>query len=322
MADGVPAAELFDTPGMEDAIALLEFIDDLVDPGERVDGPERVARFLARDEAAGRFEFQLVKDYRAGGRPQVVYANRTLCFACHQNGAPIFSRALWDETNANPQTAALLAASGHHFYGIPDKLFTDLIADDTGYLAWPVERRGEAPAPWRWFAVGALAGAVEAVERPAVFPDHELGVEPHRGPRGRQPLQHAERDRDCVADPTGGLDQRGIAMQLPQRAAEQGDHRRTGRAARAMGRVVRSRCVRATAQRQQHFRRLRVGDEIHWTLGIARLSDYDHLTRQGVGRKYQMLYQFFNQNDELLCNQTFDVLVYRAPMSTRRLYAG
>ena len=48
--------ELFDTPGMEDAIALLEFIDGLVAHGERVDGPERVARFLARDEAAGRFE--------------------------------------------------------------------------------------------------------------------------------------------------------------------------------------------------------------------------------------------------------------------------
>ena len=47
MADGVPAVELFDTPGMEDAIALLEFIDGLVAPGERVDGPERVARFLA-----------------------------------------------------------------------------------------------------------------------------------------------------------------------------------------------------------------------------------------------------------------------------------
>ncbi|MDI3513693.1 MAG: hypothetical protein PWP40_922 [Rhodocyclaceae bacterium] len=56
MADGVPAVELFDTPGMEDAIALLEFIDGLVAPGERIDGPERVARFLARDEAAGRFE--------------------------------------------------------------------------------------------------------------------------------------------------------------------------------------------------------------------------------------------------------------------------
>ena len=54
MADGVPAVELFDTPGMEDAIALLEFIDGLVAPGERADGPERVARFLARAEAAAR----------------------------------------------------------------------------------------------------------------------------------------------------------------------------------------------------------------------------------------------------------------------------
>ena len=52
MADGVPAVELFDTPGMEDAIALLEFIDELVDPGERVDGPERVARFQGIRNAA------------------------------------------------------------------------------------------------------------------------------------------------------------------------------------------------------------------------------------------------------------------------------
>lgn len=80
--------------------------------------------------------------------------------------------------------------------------------------------------------------------------------------------------------------------------------------------------VMATAQRQQHFKRIRVGDEIHWTLGIARVSDYDHLTRQGIGRKYQILFQFYNQDKELLCNQTFDVLVYRAPISTRRLYAG
>ena len=85
-----------------------------------------VLEVISYNEAAGRFEFQLVKDYREGGRPQVVYANRTLCFACHQNGAPIFSRALWDETNANPQTAALLAASGHHFYGIPAERGVDI----------------------------------------------------------------------------------------------------------------------------------------------------------------------------------------------------
>jgi hypothetical protein len=85
-----------------------------------------VLEVISYNEAAGRFEFQLVKDYRAGGRPQVVYANRTLCFACHQNGAPIFSRALWDETNANPQAAELLAASGRSFYGIPAERGVDI----------------------------------------------------------------------------------------------------------------------------------------------------------------------------------------------------
>jgi len=82
-----------------------------------------VLEVISYNESAGRFEFQLVKDYRAGGQPQVFYANRNLCFACHQNGSPIFSRALWDETNANPQVAQLLAAelvSAHRsFYSIP-----------------------------------------------------------------------------------------------------------------------------------------------------------------------------------------------------------
>jgi mono/diheme cytochrome c family protein len=74
---------------------------------------------IGYNEAAGRFEFQIVQDYRAGGRPRVVYANRTVCSACHQNLAPLFSRQQWDETNANPAVAQRLAAVKPSFYGFP-----------------------------------------------------------------------------------------------------------------------------------------------------------------------------------------------------------
>ncbi len=77
-----------------------------------------VLEVISYNEGAGRFEFQLVKDYRAGGKPQVYYANRNICMACHHNAAPIFSRALWDETNANPAIAARLGAEGRSYYGI------------------------------------------------------------------------------------------------------------------------------------------------------------------------------------------------------------
>ncbi len=82
---------------------------------------------ISYNEAAGRFEFQLVRDYRAGGAPEIVYAARAVCTACHQNHAPIFSRQIWDETNANPRVAAALAradsrAAGPHrttVHGVP-----------------------------------------------------------------------------------------------------------------------------------------------------------------------------------------------------------
>ncbi len=74
---------------------------------------------ISYNETAGRFEFQLVKDYRAGATPSVIYANRAVCIACHQNHAPLFSRPVWDETNANPRIAALLMEQKRVFYGIP-----------------------------------------------------------------------------------------------------------------------------------------------------------------------------------------------------------
>jgi len=81
-----------------------------------------IVEVISYNESAGRFEFQIVKDYQAGGRPQVFYANRAVCTACHQNAAPIFSRPVWNETNANARVAALLKKERRTFYGVsPDR---------------------------------------------------------------------------------------------------------------------------------------------------------------------------------------------------------
>ncbi|TKB66219.1 MAG: hypothetical protein E8D52_17830 [Nitrospira sp.] len=78
-----------------------------------------VLEIVSYNEAAGRFEFQIVSDYRAGGTPTVRYANRALCMACHQNQSPIFARPMWDETNVNPKIAALLAHQHRQYHGFP-----------------------------------------------------------------------------------------------------------------------------------------------------------------------------------------------------------
>ncbi len=49
--------ELYDTPGMEDAIALLEVLDaQAAGGGKRLDGPARIAQFLQSPVASSRFE--------------------------------------------------------------------------------------------------------------------------------------------------------------------------------------------------------------------------------------------------------------------------
>ena len=54
--DGEAVIELYDTPGFEDAVALYEYIEQLGQAGERLDGPEQVQRFLNSSEARQRFE--------------------------------------------------------------------------------------------------------------------------------------------------------------------------------------------------------------------------------------------------------------------------
>ena len=54
--NGRPVLEWFDTPGMEDSIALLEYLERLDTPDERLDGPTRIRRFLDSTEAHRRYE--------------------------------------------------------------------------------------------------------------------------------------------------------------------------------------------------------------------------------------------------------------------------
>lgn len=53
--EGLPVLAWFDTPGMEDSIALLEYIEHLA-AGRRLDGPDRIRLFLDSPEAHRRFE--------------------------------------------------------------------------------------------------------------------------------------------------------------------------------------------------------------------------------------------------------------------------
>jgi hypothetical protein len=85
-----------------------------------------VVEVLSYNEEAGRFEFQLVSNYREGATPKVERASRKVCTVCHQNQAPVFSRQLWDETNSNPGVMKLLLREGKDFYGFPIQQSADV----------------------------------------------------------------------------------------------------------------------------------------------------------------------------------------------------
>lgn len=68
----------------------------------------QILEIISYNEDLGRFEYQIVNDYAAGKTPKVRYAQRALCLSCHQNQAPIFSKAPWSESNANPAVATEL----------------------------------------------------------------------------------------------------------------------------------------------------------------------------------------------------------------------
>jgi hypothetical protein len=77
-----------------------------------------VIEVVSYNEAAGRFEFQVVEDYGPGREPRVHRGERFVCVACHQAHGPIFPTAVWNETDADPRVAARLATLGATFHGV------------------------------------------------------------------------------------------------------------------------------------------------------------------------------------------------------------
>ncbi len=76
---------------------------------------------ISFNEEAGRFEYQIVADYREGGLRQVYQADRSLCVQCHKAQAPIFPKNTWDETNANAGVVGAMMGSTDNsatFFGI------------------------------------------------------------------------------------------------------------------------------------------------------------------------------------------------------------
>ena len=56
--DGQALLELYDTPAMEDAIALLDYLERPAPPGERLDDPTRINRYHDGSESRHRMEQQ------------------------------------------------------------------------------------------------------------------------------------------------------------------------------------------------------------------------------------------------------------------------
>jgi len=116
---------------------------------------------LSWNPDAGRFEFQLVENYRPGAAPETFYARRAFCMTCHQDGGPIFPARPWRESNAHAGVADAIrlarGGGGEAYEGAPLRIrladveaFDSAVAAGAGLLAaeavWRSGCGGGAPA--------------------------------------------------------------------------------------------------------------------------------------------------------------------------------
>ena len=171
-----------------------------------------VIEVISYNEAMGRFEFQVVSDYRADGSGRVGYARRAVCMACHQNGGPIFSRGVWSETNANPRVAAALRSAQERFEGIEVERGVDVPAAIDASV-----RRANRLAAYQWLWRNGCA-AQDASE-PAVRCRAQAAIAAlqYRLSGGQSYDETAPAFRDSVVGAMAALTktQRGAGLALP-----------------------------------------------------------------------------------------------------------
>ncbi len=147
-----PAPDYFHLPRAVAALQGEPHIDPQAEPQAFTDVLEyrlfiahqpstHTLEIISYNDAAGRFEFQVVEDYGAGLEPRPRQANRQMCMSCHQNAAPIFSRRPWSETSFNFEIAERLARTlPQRFASLIEALSGDadafdLLVDRANYLA-------------------------------------------------------------------------------------------------------------------------------------------------------------------------------------------
>src|SRR5699024_51875 len=67
----------------------------------------------------------------------------------------------------------------------------------------------------------------------------------------------------------------------------------------------------ATDQGQEYFAPMKLGDQISYKLSVDEISS-EKQTGRGPGYFVTFLYTFVNQQNELVCKQTFKIFVYKA----------
>jgi hypothetical protein len=119
---------------------------------------------------AGRFEFELVDDYRASGARRLSPAPRALCAECHGDG-PVFAAQPWSETQASAALARRMEAFGARYHGFAVRYDPGMVDE----FAASVNRAALVPVWQRIFRQGCGAlGASRAAACRVAACEHAL----------------------------------------------------------------------------------------------------------------------------------------------------